>query len=94
VYCKFLLQRSNFSIPVTHEEVASISLDDFHHDDFTTLPKLPVLSKLLNEEIQVKEHGAASGAAGNHRRVPEEVREIIERYNAHDIYLLAKIASQ
>ena len=85
VYCKFLLFRTDFNIPISDEEYQKIDLDDFHYDLFSNLPELPTLSDLIGIKITLPTF------VTKEYKIPENIREFIIMNNQYDIKLINQI---
>lgn len=83
--CKFLLEKEDFSIPLTEKEYCSININNFIFDFFTDLPNLPNLRKILNTDIIVPNIGNSQ-----QKEVPLEIKKIIEQYNNFDLMLFSQ----
>jgi len=85
VYCKFLLMREDFSVPVTDQEFNKMDLDDFKYDLFEDIPTLPTLSGLINMNIDVPK------LTKTDVEIPQNVKTFIEKNNEYDIMLFKNV---
>lgn len=84
--CKFLLEREDFSIPISKNDYDMINISNFTFDLFTDLPNLPNLRKILDVEIVVPSIGMSKKEI-----VPSEIKKIIVENNNFDLLLYKKI---
>lgn len=85
VYCKFLLFRTDFTIPITEEDYLKIDINKFYYDLFTDLPELSTLSKLIDMNVNLPTFSF------NPIDIPEDIKNFIIMNNQYDIKLINQI---
>mgnify|MGYP003640684395 CR=1 FL=1 len=83
VYCKFILLRCDFDKPITEDEFENMNIQRLKYDFFENLNKLPKLSEILKQEINL-----ATPKYKNDITIPDEIKKFIIEKNKYDIMFL------
>lgn len=86
VYCKFLLLREDFNIPITEKDYSNINVNDYKFDMFSDLPYLPTLSDLISSNVNLDNKYKSNII------FCEDIKNFIIKNNEYDIRLFKSLS--